>query len=237
MTACLAFGLVANVSVAVACAVIAQRHSGASTVRVHLQMRAMDDSINSIEARILRGLQGKVADDWFVDEFASLAARWPTHVVEGFGYRQEHASAEALPAVTSSTDIKWWGQPLTCLRTFKVEAGWPAKCLRHERSYVVDLEDEHREFQAGRLPGRAANSYALPNTPIVSGFIINTLFYALIGLLIWAAVKSPLKVRRWLRAKRRLCPACGFIIAPGTCAIGLCSECGATLPWMKQASS
>jgi hypothetical protein len=69
---------------------------------------------------------------------------------------------------------------------------------------------------------------ALPTRPIWLGFAINTIFYAAILALLFY---GPGKVRRLIRIRRSQCPACGFIIASGTCANGLCSECGAKLPF------
>jgi hypothetical protein len=74
----------------------------------------------------------------------------------------------------------------------------------------------------------------LPLRPIWPGFAINTIFY---GAILWVLWIAPGKVRRFVRGRQHRCPACGFIIAPGTCANGLCSECGAALPWMTRASA
>jgi hypothetical protein len=54
------------------------------------------------------------------------------------------------------------------------------------------------------------------------GFAINTIFYAAILWLLWLA---PGRIRRFIRIRRGRCPSCGYVIAPGTCADGLCSEC------------
>jgi hypothetical protein len=67
----------------------------------------------------------------------------------------------------------------------------------------------------------------IPYYLIWPGFAINTIFYAAILALLFY---GPGKVRRLIRIHRSQCPACGHIIAPGTCANGLCSECGAALP-------
>jgi hypothetical protein len=67
----------------------------------------------------------------------------------------------------------------------------------------------------------------LPLRPIWPGFAINTIFYAAILAVLFY---GPGKVRRFVRVRRGRCPACAYLIAPGTCANGLCSECGAALP-------
>jgi hypothetical protein len=64
--------------------------------------------------------------------------------------------------------------------------------------------------------------------PIWPGFVINTIFCAALLWLLWIA---PGKIRRFIRIRGHRCPACGFIIAPGTAAAsgGPCSECGQPL--------
>jgi hypothetical protein len=63
------------------------------------------------------------------------------------------------------------------------------------------------------------DEHILPLRPIWPGFAINTLFYAGILLITFAA---PFALRRWRRVKRGLCPACAY----PTGASGFCSECG-----------
>ncbi|MCI0365072.1 MAG: hypothetical protein L0Y44_16765 [Phycisphaerales bacterium] len=62
----------------------------------------------------------------------------------------------------------------------------------------------------------------LPFRPIWPGFAINTLFYAAILCLLFAA---PAFVRRRIRLKRGLCPACAYPIG----ASETCTECGRRL--------
>jgi hypothetical protein len=78
-----------------------------------------------------------------------------------------------------------------------------------------------------RMPGGVPVSRILPLRPIWHGFAINSIIYATI---LWLLCIAAGAVRRFVRVRQHRCPACGFIIAPGTCANGLCSECGATLP-------
>jgi hypothetical protein len=63
---------------------------------------------------------------------------------------------------------------------------------------------------------------ALPLIPIWPAFAINTIFYAAI---LWVLFFAPGKVRRSIRRRRGLCPACAYPI--GTSEI--CTECGAQL--------
>jgi hypothetical protein len=55
------------------------------------------------------------------------------------------------------------------------------------------------------------------------GFAINTVFYAAI---LWLLFAAPGFVRRRIRIKRGRCPACGYPIGSSD----VCTECGAVLP-------
>ena len=62
----------------------------------------------------------------------------------------------------------------------------------------------------------------LPLHPIPLGFTLDTLFYA---ALLAALFLAPPRLRRFLRLRRGLCPACGYDLAGNT--TGICPECGA----------
>jgi hypothetical protein len=96
------------------------------------------------------------------------------------------------------------------------------------------LENNSGQVRPDMHDGIEIGNAVLPTRVIWPGFAINTIFY---GAILWLLWITPGKVRRWVRVRQHRCPACGFIIAPGTCANGLCSECGASLPWMRKASA
>jgi hypothetical protein len=62
----------------------------------------------------------------------------------------------------------------------------------------------------------------LPSQPITGGFAINTIFYAAI---LWLLFFAPASVRRMIRRRRGLCPACAYPV--GTSPV--CTECGAAV--------
>lgn len=64
---------------------------------------------------------------------------------------------------------------------------------------------------------------ALPLRPLWLGFAVNTLFYA---PTLWLLACGLLAMRRLVRVKRSLCPACGYPRAESA----VCSECGKALP-------
>jgi hypothetical protein len=63
---------------------------------------------------------------------------------------------------------------------------------------------------------------ALPIEPIWPGFAINTLFYAAIPWLLFAA---PGSMRRWRRIRRGLCAKCAYPVGTSD----VCTECGAAV--------
>ena len=63
----------------------------------------------------------------------------------------------------------------------------------------------------------------LPLTPIWPGFALNTFFYATV---LWLFVRGPVVLRRMIRRRRGLCPACGYLVGVSP----VCTECGQPLP-------
>ncbi len=59
--------------------------------------------------------------------------------------------------------------------------------------------------------------------PIVLGFIVNTIVYAAI---LWLIIPGPFALRRLIRRRRGLCPACGYDLRHVE--HGACPECGVT---------
>ncbi len=62
---------------------------------------------------------------------------------------------------------------------------------------------------------------ALPYWPIWPGVITNTLFYAAI---LWLLIPGPFVLRRYVRVRRGLCPACGYDLKHAE--HESCPECG-----------
>ena len=67
---------------------------------------------------------------------------------------------------------------------------------------------------------------ALPLRPLWLGFAVNTLFYAAV---LWLLGYSVFVMRRFIRVKRGLCPACSYPRG----ASDVCSECGKAIPSRK----
>ncbi len=66
----------------------------------------------------------------------------------------------------------------------------------------------------------------LPKAIIWPGFAINTVFYAAI---LWALFAAPFALRRRLRIKHGLCPACGYDLRGRSTTSDVCTECGGRL--------
>jgi hypothetical protein len=106
-----------------------------------------------------------------------------------------------------------------------VRAGWPLRCLAGEEwSRYPDPGPAYREVSLTPLSSYFGSpSYrALPYRPILAGFIINTIFYA---LLLWLLLFAPFAARRVLRRKRRLCEKCAYPVGVSP----VCTECGAAV--------
>jgi hypothetical protein len=102
-------------------------------------------------------------------------------------------------------------------------AGWPCASLAALRQLELpsDLDPKRivNEWD-GRL-SRATNQRPLPARPLWSGFLANTLLYALVSYVVWRATRR-LYLWRNSRLARGLCPSCGY--PAGSSA--RCSECG-----------
>ncbi len=113
--------------------------------------------------------------------------------------------------------------------------GWPLLALmswieRHDGAQTtragVDLTFWPRKNSAGRTTYRL-----LPTRPIWPGFAINTLFYAAI---LWLLFAAPFALRRRRRVKLGMCVKCGYDLrgSPPHADTTNCPECGArrTMP-------
>ena len=123
--------------------------------------------------------------------------------------------------------------------SLEIDAGWPARSMTGgmwerwtggpltginfvllKRSYVdsivVGAEEKLIEFGSPRL---------LPLRPELTGFAVNTIFYAVI---LWLLTLGPFTARRMIRRKRWRCINCGYDLR-GDFSAG-CSECG----WQRE---
>ncbi len=103
--------------------------------------------------------------------------------------------------------------------------GWPLRSLyssfqlRHTPGITTSGIEGIRVHSASR-PGHGwLKPRVLPFHPIWPGFAFNTMFYAGVS---WLLIYGPFGLRRFIRVKRGLCPACAYPRAESD----VCSECG-----------
>jgi hypothetical protein len=98
--------------------------------------------------------------------------------------------------------------------------GWPLVCLL---SYSADFGGRAKfpwALDVGGTQGPMGLPRVLPLRPILIGNAVNTVCFAAV---LWAIVLGPGTLRRFIRRRRNLCPACGYPIGESE----ICSECGA----------
>ena len=101
--------------------------------------------------------------------------------------------------------------------------GWPmlAMLYRAER-YAAGSLQLSNVIEVSNFPSRG-RTILLPTETIWPGFAVNTLFYAVV---LWLLCGGPFALRRFIRIRRGLCPACAYPHREST----VCSECGKPLP-------
>ena len=110
-------------------------------------------------------------------------------------------------------------------------SGWPLLSLRYRTQYVetpdLPWSDNTPSVLVGGIEmpeaaGQFRHGLPLPMTPILPGFLVNTIFYA---LLLWLLFVAPFAVRRTIRRGRGRCGSCAYPIGVSP----VCTECGAVL--------
>ncbi len=112
---------------------------------------------------------------------------------------------------------------------YEEAAGWPQVCFRYEALATGFIGG--KEFGGPRRHNASTGmsfkiprgDRTLPLIPIWSGFAVNTAFYAVV---LWLLIPGPFVLRRVIRVRRGLCPACAYPRGESD----VCSECGKALP-------
>jgi hypothetical protein len=117
--------------------------------------------------------------------------------------------AAAPPDEADSEQRAVWedarGWPMVCLLSYSADFGG-----RAETPWAIDL---------GGTQGPMGLPRVLPLRPILISCAANTVYYAAV---LWLMVLGPGTLRRFIRRRRGLCPACGYPIGEST----RCTECG-----------
>jgi len=145
------------------------------------------------------------------NEFWGYPERWPNEFdTKTLGFTRTEMK---LGRDSRSSDGAW-------LSSYRVEAGFPMVVLSgtlHGRYHAQRiLEGPHESMLA------VSEAVVLPLHPVFPGFLINTLFYA---LLLWLLFCAPFALRRVLRRRRGLCGMCAYPVG----ASPVCTECGAVV--------
>ena len=109
--------------------------------------------------------------------------------------------------------------------------GWPVVSLWRDYGSGGHFREPPELLHGLRvtfLPPDGAFQRAVPINPAWPGFAVNTLFYAIV---LWLLIPGPFALRRFIRMRRGLCPACAY--PRGESAV--CSECGKALPQQAHA--
>jgi hypothetical protein len=162
-------------------------------------------------------------------------------IVRGCGRSGTYLSRHNGVAPTYS-GYDWWDRraldPL--LTNFGVATGWPilSVCSTFATVYDETLADREKEdryishIHGGFTLGDGRqNLFGVDPLPVIlswrivwPGFAINTLFYAALLAMLFAA---PFALRRWRRNKRGVCVKCAYPV--GTGGSDVCPECGAAV--------
>ena len=163
-------------------------------------------------------------------------------------------SPHDLPMWSRAQDRSTW-PPIGPLYGIEDARGWPlyslhcrvdlATILLREPAAFNELLDQTEvspeDLSSVLAPGDAVSgglllSYnenelrILPFRPLWPGFAINTILYA---IALWVSIWGVIALRRFVRVKRGLCPACAYPRAQSN----VCSECGEALPDRAKATT
>jgi hypothetical protein len=154
------------------------------------------------------GFQLSADDDFYAAQFTGSGLTFTSAVIES-----EPSQILIL------TEAGWLVRSLSgVFKMLSPMGSSPAVSCHH----AIELSPRIR----ARNPLMPQVAFVLPLRPIWPGFAINTVFYA--GLL-WLLFAAPSALRRRRRIRRGLCPACAYDLRGGGSASQQCPECGKSI--------
>jgi hypothetical protein len=157
---------------------------------------------------------------------------WPSPPPTGFSFNPTTIEVETATGVDYLVLGTSWNAGTLVRPAFAIflQVGWPCRTARGE-VWVRRDQDESgnylptRRFLRGVLDARIKDILPpLPYIPLWTGFAFNTVFYAAI---LWLLIPGPFALRRLVRRRRGLCPACGYDLKHAE--HESCPECGGGL--------
>ncbi len=144
---------------------------------------------------------------------------WPLAVPDDWPSWANYSggSASVGRTMTAAGTVDWRYQ------IFVHQTGLPLRSVEYHAlaTFSLDFQRSERTSVAAWQTGTFVGT--LPLRPIWPGFAVNTLFYA---AALWLLIPGPFALRRFIRVKRGLCPACAYPRGESD----VCSECGKALP-------
>jgi hypothetical protein len=132
------------------------------------------------------------------------------------GYRR----TDPADKVFVSLEVRRFGLPLQSLQWERhgIHAGPRSREMASEAWSAAGWR---RGINVSQMTGAVGGGLyrALPLTPVLPGFVLNTLLYAAI---LWAPIVGLPACRRRLRHRRGQCPACAYPVGVSP----VCTECG-----------
>jgi hypothetical protein len=163
---------------------------------------------------------------WYLDQNIASTPRTmklrtlfvPNGEGRSFGVLEQHVSGIREYQNTSGSSILGDNRMEEVVR---VRAGWPIASFETGGATSYTVPPALAPTSAWVLPPTNSGGYErwVPYKLLWPGFAINTMFYAAI---LWLLFAAPGIVRRRFRARRGQCPACAYPVG----ASDVCTECG-----------
>ena len=195
---------------------------------------------------LLAGAVVNLAVAWAFAAWTPLAPAQSLSIDEAGELWQRLSPAHSIerPRQIAGSEHRCWGERYASVYELREAVTWfdlvevgerqsgvPALALR--LIYVRgDVGMHPRHWYVGALggPTKHGRFATLPLIPVWPGFVLNTLFYA---TLLWLLIPGPFVLRRFIRVRRGLCPACAYPRGESN----VCSECGKALTGRSEAAT